>query len=52
MKCTSCGTDVRARENFVVFPCPKCGEAMIVRCERCKAIGRKYVCPKCGFVGP
>jgi len=35
-----------------VFKCPNCGEVEIVRCQRCKRMGLKYKCPKCGFEGP
>lgn len=48
MKCTSCGRDVT---KYVEFKCPECGEK-IVRCDACRVLGRKYVCPKCGFTGP
>ena len=52
MRCTSCNTEIKAKENFVIFSCPKCGKETIVRCESCKDVGRKYVCSECGFVGP
>ena len=52
MKCTSCGKDIRAKDNFVRFLCPNCGKAEIIRCSTCKALSRKYKCPSCGFVGP
>ena len=52
MNCISCGTDVRAKENWVKFECPKCGEYEILRCSTCKALSNPYKCPKCGFEGP
>jgi len=52
MNCISCGTDVRAKENWVKFECPNCGEYEILRCSTCKALSNPYKCPKCGFEGP
>lgn len=43
---------IGAEETFVKFECPSCLEAIIIRCRKCKALGNKYTCPKCGFVGP
>ncbi|MEM5843669.1 MAG: zinc finger domain-containing protein [Candidatus Aenigmatarchaeota archaeon] len=51
-KCSTCKVNVLAKENFVKFECPSCGEALIVRCSTCKALSNKYTCPKCGFTGP
>jgi Zn-ribbon RNA-binding protein len=52
MRCNSCNVEIKAKENFVMFSCPKCGKTTIVRCKSCKADGRKYVCGECGFTGP
>ncbi|MEM3727350.1 MAG: zinc finger domain-containing protein [Candidatus Bathyarchaeia archaeon] len=52
LKCTSCNTNVLAKDNFVKFFCPNCGEELIVRCSTCKALGNTYKCKKCGFEGP
>lgn len=52
MRCISCGRNVT---KYVEFKCPTCeGEEkyIIVRCDACRILGRKYVCPKCGFTGP
>jgi len=51
LKCTSGGTNVMARKNFVRFKCPNCGEVEIIRCSQCKTASNKYVCT-CGFTGP
>ena len=51
MKCTSCGTNILAKGNFVKFLCPDCGKNEIVRCKNCKDLSNKYTCT-CGFVGP
>lgn len=50
--CSTCKTHVMARDNFVQFDCPECGEERIVRCRSCKNISNRYVCSKCGFSGP
>jgi len=52
MKCSICNVDVLARENFVRFMCPNCGETEIIRCYNCKVLSNKYKCDKCNFVGP
>ncbi|MCD6092907.1 MAG: DUF1610 domain-containing protein [Candidatus Aenigmarchaeota archaeon] len=52
IECTSCHGNVVSEENFTRFKCPKCGEAEIVRCEKCRKLSNVYVCPKCGFEGP
>ena len=51
-KCTSCGGTISEDMHYSKFKCPQCGEVEIIRCETCKKNGNKYVCPKCGFVGP
>ncbi|MCS7105743.1 MAG: zinc finger domain-containing protein [Candidatus Aenigmarchaeota archaeon] len=51
-KCSTCKVNVLAKENFVKFECPNCGETLIVRCSTCKALSNKYTCSKCGFTGP
>ena len=52
MRCSSCGVDIRAKDNFVKFKCPNCGEEVIIRCNTCKVLSNRYTCSKCGFVGP
>jgi len=49
MKCTSCGKETT---GYVSFKCPNCKEYTIVRCDKCRILGAKYTCPKCGFTGP
>lgn len=51
-ECTTCGANLEAEDSFVVFPCPKCGEAMIARCDKCRKLKNEYECPECGFIGP
>lgn len=50
-KCSACGIDVSAKDNFVKFLCPNCGKNLIVRCKTCKNLSNKYTC-ECGFTGP
>ncbi|MGY0288331.1 MAG: RNA-binding protein [Thermoproteota archaeon] len=50
--CVSCGRRVTYEKNVVVFKCPNCGEAKIVRCNKCREHVNDYVCPACGFRGP
>lgn len=50
LACISCGTYFTASSGFVKFECPECGN-IIVRCERCRTLGKNYIC-KCGFSGP
>lgn len=50
--CSTCGTHVMAKDNFVEFDCPDCGKAKIIRCKTCKNLSNKYACTDCGFVGP
>jgi len=50
--CTSCKSIIAPTENYSEFPCPKCGETIIVRCSKCKVLVNEYVCEKCGFRGP
>ncbi|RLI96341.1 MAG: RNA-binding protein [Candidatus Aenigmatarchaeota archaeon] len=50
--CISCGATITASEKFAKFPCPSCGGETILRCEKCKKTANKYICEKCGFVGP
>ncbi|MBU5537249.1 MAG: DUF1610 domain-containing protein [Candidatus Aenigmarchaeota archaeon] len=52
LKCTSCGTNVLSKKNFVRFMCPKCGKVKIIRCSTCKNLGTKYTCKECNFEGP
>ncbi|MGC9310646.1 MAG: zinc finger domain-containing protein [Candidatus Aenigmatarchaeota archaeon] len=50
-KCSGCSIGLFG-EDFVVFECPNCGKAEIIRCRVCRKNGRPYTCPECGFVGP
>ncbi len=51
-ECISCGRDISTIEFSVIFECPNCGKAEIVRCGRCRKLGSQYKCPECGFEGP
>lgn len=52
MRCTSCGKLVEAEQFWVEFPCPSCGKARVIRCEKCKGMENPYTCPSCAFKGP
>ncbi|HKZ45716.1 MAG TPA: zinc finger domain-containing protein [archaeon] len=52
LKCSTCGTDVLAKDNFVEMKCPSCGNETIVRCSTCKFLSNKYICSSCKFTGP
>ena len=52
MRCSSCGKEVEAEQNWVEFDCPACSKDHIIRCQKCKEMGNKYACKKCSFVGP
>lgn len=36
----------------ITFTCPACNGAEISRSRQARQLGKKYTCPKCGFVGP
>jgi len=50
--CNSCKKDLLNDKGSVVFLCPQCEKAEIVRCNHCRKIAAKYTCPSCGFTGP
>ncbi|MFQ6075265.1 MAG: zinc finger domain-containing protein [Candidatus Bathyarchaeia archaeon] len=50
--CNWCGHIIMPGEKAVKLQCPSCGEITLWRCEKCRAFGRPYKCPKCGFTGP
>ena len=52
LRCVSCGKRVETESYWVRFPCPECGDEVIIRCERCRRLVNKYKCKKCGFEGP
>ncbi|MCK4718973.1 MAG: DUF1610 domain-containing protein [Thermoplasmata archaeon] len=49
--CNSCGIPIKAIGD-TIFSCPKCGDADIGRCKRCRDQGVAYACSECGFRGP
>ena len=51
-KCVSCGVNVLSIKGSVSFKCPKCSEADVNRCLKCRSNGKEYTCPSCGFIGP
>ena len=51
-KCLSCGVNISTIKGSVSFKCPKCSEAEVNRCLKCRTSGKEYTCLSCGFVGP
>ena len=49
-KCISCGKGLLERGS-ATFSCPLC-DYIIGRCNSCREQSVKYVCQKCGFIGP
>jgi predicted RNA-binding Zn-ribbon protein involved in translation (DUF1610 family) len=52
LQSTATGKLVTNDKGSVSFPCPNCGEAIIVRTRSERENVVKYTCPKCGFTGP
>jgi predicted RNA-binding Zn-ribbon protein involved in translation (DUF1610 family) len=52
MVCSSCKRRITNIEGSVIFTCPKCNKAEIVRCKNCREIVARYKCSNCGFEGP
>jgi len=50
--CNSCKKSIANDGGSIKMPCPNCGKAEIVRCQYCRKIVAKYVCPECKFEGP
>lgn len=50
LSCITCGDVVVIGKGVTMFPCPMCDE-IIVRCAKCRKLGRKYK-SQCGFEGP
>ena len=53
IKCLSCGRFINFTERGnIIFRCPNCGEGIIIRCRKCRRIGRTAKCPVCGAEYP
>jgi len=52
IKCTSSNVEIANNKGSVIFKCPKCAKADIVRSYHSRELGTRYVCPQCGFEGP
>ena len=53
VKCLSCGKFIDYTEQGnIIFRCPNCKEGIIVRCRKCRRIGRVAICPVCGAEYP
>lgn len=53
VRCLACGRFIDYTEPAnIVFRCPVCKEGIIVRCKKCRKIGRVAKCPICGAEYP
>ncbi|MBS3170558.1 RNA-binding protein [Candidatus Woesearchaeota archaeon] len=52
LKCSASKTELTNDKGSVIFKCPKCGQADIIRSYHSRELATKYECPKCGFEGP
>ena len=53
VRCGSCNRFIDyTEEGNVVFLCPVCKESIIVRCRKCRQLGRRVKCPTCGTEFP
>ncbi|MBN2881236.1 DUF1610 domain-containing protein [Candidatus Woesearchaeota archaeon] len=50
--CVSCKKSIVNDNGATIFKCPSCGKQQIIRCQHCRKIAAKFVCPECGFEGP
>ena len=50
--CSSCKRGITNVVGSVIFKCPSCDKAEIIRCKNCREIVATYKCPQCGFEGP
>jgi len=51
-KCLSLNKEIMNDPGSVIFVCPSCEKAEIVRSKQSRAIAARYTCPSCGFSGP
>tara|TARA_Y100000310_G_C20436031_1_gene693770 strand:+ start:415 stop:597 length:183 start_codon:yes stop_codon:yes gene_type:complete len=52
LKCSATNKELVNDKGSVVFKCPNCLDAEIIRSFKSRVLATKYVCPKCGFEGP
>lgn len=52
LRCISTNVELTNKTGSVIFTCPKCGDADIIRSFHAREVGAKYICPKCHFKGP
>ena len=50
--CNATNVRIANDRGSVIFKCPSCQDADIIRSTKAREIVAKYVCPKCGFEGP
>jgi len=52
LKCSATKKELVNDRGSVIFKCPNCLKADIVRSHKCRILATKYTCPNCGFEGP
>ncbi|MDP3729066.1 MAG: zinc finger domain-containing protein [bacterium] len=52
IQCSASKVELSNNRGSVIFSCPKCAQADIIRSFHSRELGTKYTCPKCGFEGP
>jgi Zn-ribbon RNA-binding protein len=52
IKCSATNQELINDKGSVIFKCPNCLQADIVRSNKCRVLAARYVCPSCGFEGP
>ena len=52
LRCSATKRVLTNDQGAVVFKCPNCMDATIVRSRQARMLSTKYTCPKCGFEGP
>ncbi len=52
-RCTSCNKVMHPRStSTIAFICPNCGQGIIIRCKKCRVMGKVTKCPVCGYEYP
>ncbi len=53
IRCLACGRFIDYTDyGNILFRCPNCKEGIIVRCRKCRRLGRTAKCPVCGSEYP
>ncbi|MDP3918726.1 MAG: zinc finger domain-containing protein [Nanoarchaeota archaeon] len=52
LKCSATNKELTNDVGSVIFKCPNCMDAEIIRSKNSRVLGTRYKCPKCDFEGP